>query len=144
MFSCCCGRLGRTWRPVCDCFTGFNATSNLSQCSATCLRDSVNPADSYYNAARKIYNHVRMLYPKAQIWFTGHSLGGGILTTTHTNTSFLASCHLVVFFVIFFLFYYFHYCLPCSVGVFDGHHSGCTCYWIRSTRRQIVRGTTWF
>lgn len=81
MFSCCCARIDATWKPICDCFKSSLAVESgmgKQQCSQSCLQKAINFKDSYYNAARKIYNEIRNLYPHSQIWFTGHSLGGGL------------------------------------------------------------------
>lgn len=78
MFSCCCARVDVSWRTVCGCYAGYNSEAQTSQCSASCLKDTMPTEDSYYNVARKIYKQVRGLYPNSQIWFTGHSLGGAL------------------------------------------------------------------
>ncbi|KAI0226348.1 putative lipase atg15 [Massospora cicadina] len=74
MFSCCCARVDSTWHKVCDCYQrGYN-------CSQTCL-DKVfqgNSPDVYYAAAHNILSAVQDAHPEAQLWLTGHSLGGGL------------------------------------------------------------------
>ncbi|KAJ3302856.1 putative lipase atg15 [Blyttiomyces sp. JEL0837] len=73
MFSCCCGKAGWSWTPICDCAT----TSN--QCAMSCMHERAQFADSYYNLANTIYTAVEAWYPKAAtIWLTGHSLGGAL------------------------------------------------------------------
>ncbi|KAG0317382.1 putative lipase atg15 [Dissophora globulifera] len=72
LFSCCCAKVDRTWRGVCDCNTGGY------QCDQTCLENSVNSDDAYYNHAMTILWTVQDMYPDANIWLTGHSLGGGL------------------------------------------------------------------
>ncbi|KAF9415674.1 putative lipase atg15 [Podila epigama] len=72
LFSCCCAKVDRTWRGVCDCNRGGY------RCDQTCIENSVNSEDVYYNTAMKILWTVQDMYPGAKIWLTGHSLGGGL------------------------------------------------------------------
>ncbi|KAI9219356.1 Alpha/Beta hydrolase protein [Blastocladiella britannica] len=72
MFSCCCAHVDRTWRGVCDCYKG------AATCDSMCLRNATSYENSYYDAGKDLYNAISLLYPQAQIWFTGHSLGGGL------------------------------------------------------------------
>lgn len=80
MFSCCCARVDRTWKTVCDCFVGKTGFFNGSQeCNAQCLKDSVRAdKNSYYYQAFSIVQLAIAQFPTAQVWFTGHSLGGAI------------------------------------------------------------------
>ncbi|ORZ41579.1 Alpha/Beta hydrolase protein [Catenaria anguillulae PL171] len=79
MFSCCCAHVDRTWFPVCDCFRGNG------QCSWDCLRNATDYEASYFTAGQDLYKAISLLYPRASLWFTGHSLGGGVsaLLATH-------------------------------------------------------------
>ncbi|KNE58311.1 hypothetical protein AMAG_05119 [Allomyces macrogynus ATCC 38327] len=81
MFSCCCGRVDRSWWPVCGCYV------KSGTCNAACLRDAATSYDSsYYEAGKDLYQVVTALYPRARVWFTGHSLGGalaGLLAATY-------------------------------------------------------------
>jgi lipase ATG15 len=82
MFSCCCGRVDRTWFPICDCYRG-NSYPSTKRCSSSCLQDTCRDwDDAYYRMAEEIYLHVRSLYPKASIWLVGHSLGGVLASVT--------------------------------------------------------------
>ena len=45
MFSCCCGKAGWTWTPICDCANSKN------QCLMSCMHARSQFADSYYNLA---------------------------------------------------------------------------------------------
>ncbi|KAG0195663.1 putative lipase atg15 [Mortierella sp. GBA30] len=76
MFSCCCGKVDRTWWAVCGCYMGG------SQCSQQCLVDDLvkdrDEEESYHGIGLKVIEVVRDLYPNADIWLTGHSLGGGV------------------------------------------------------------------
>ncbi|KAF9103449.1 putative lipase atg15 [Mortierella sp. GBA35] len=72
LFSCCCAKVDRTWRGVCDCNTGGY------RCDQTCIENSVNSDDAYYNIAMTILWAVQDMYPDSKVWLTGHSLGGGL------------------------------------------------------------------
>ncbi|KAE9979202.1 hypothetical protein EG328_001038 [Venturia inaequalis] len=70
-FSCCCGQGGQlTWHQVCDCQT------SAYKCNSTCVTEALKNKNRYYYAAQEIYRNVTLLYPKADIWLVGHSLGG--------------------------------------------------------------------
>ncbi|KAF2687125.1 alpha/beta-hydrolase [Lentithecium fluviatile CBS 122367] len=72
-FSCCCGQGGQyLWRQVCDCQT------SVYTCNSTCLVDALRAKNRYYYAARDLYHNVTELYPNAEIWMAGHSLGGAV------------------------------------------------------------------
>ncbi|KAI8578372.1 hypothetical protein K450DRAFT_176505 [Umbelopsis ramanniana AG] len=73
LFSCCCAHPFPAWQRVCDCFTG-----QRNECNKDCLRDSVLDKNLYYRTAMDVYYDVIESYPDSTIWFTGHSLGGGI------------------------------------------------------------------
>ncbi|GJJ70822.1 lipase ATG15 [Entomortierella parvispora] len=72
LFSCCCAKVDRTWRGVCNCNTGGY------KCDQKCIEDSVNSDDVYYNIAMGILWTVQDMYPETNVWLTGHSLGGGL------------------------------------------------------------------
>ena len=72
-FSCCCGQGGQyLWREVCDCQT------SVYTCNSTCLVGALREKNRYYYAARELYHNVTDLYPDAEIWMAGHSLGGAV------------------------------------------------------------------
>ncbi|KAF2268055.1 alpha/beta-hydrolase [Lojkania enalia] len=72
-FSCCCGQGGQyLWRQVCDCQT------SAYTCNSTCLVSALRDKNRYYYAARDLYHNVTDLYPNADVWLTGHSLGGAV------------------------------------------------------------------
>lgn len=73
LFSCCCARISYMWNTVCDCYTGESYT-----CSQTCLEEQLVEEDRYYRAILDIYRNVTSMYPGANIWTTGHSLGGAL------------------------------------------------------------------
>jgi len=74
LFSCCCARVNFTWKwsEVCDCFKGG------SQCRQDCVEDALIERSLFYNIGTNLYNNVTYLYPDANIWITGHSLGGAL------------------------------------------------------------------
>lgn len=77
MFSCCCARVDISWTPVCGCYAG--STGGRSICDGRCLEDTFRTdEDSYYREALAVTTLVIAKYPRAQVWFTGHSLGGAI------------------------------------------------------------------
>ena len=72
-FSCCCGQGGQyLWRQVCDCQT------SAYTCNSTCLTTALKDKNRYYWAALDLYRNVTELYPDADIWVAGHSLGGAV------------------------------------------------------------------
>lgn len=87
-FSCCCGQQGSSlYRQVCDCAAGTYT------CNLTCIKQSLKKENRYYSAARHLYNNVTALYPDAEIWMSGHSLGGSVsamvgLTYGHPTLTF--------------------------------------------------------
>ncbi|KAG0201849.1 putative lipase atg15 [Mortierella sp. NVP41] len=76
MFSCCCGKVDRTWWGVCGCYMGG------SDCNQQCLVDDakkdLDESESYYSIGLKVVEAAKKLYPDASIWLTGHSLGGSV------------------------------------------------------------------
>lgn len=72
-FSCCCARLGYWWKTVCDCYSGTAYT-----CNNTCLSSALREENKYYRAALNLYYNVTQLYPNAEVWMSGHSLGGAL------------------------------------------------------------------
>jgi lipase ATG15 len=72
-FSCCCAQGGQYfWRQVCDCYT------TTYTCNQTCLVKALKNENRYYRAAIELYTNVTEIYPDANIWLTGHSLGGAV------------------------------------------------------------------
>lgn len=72
LFSCCCARVGYMWTPVCDCYRSSYT------CDQRCLEKELYRKDKYYQAALDIFRNVTNMYPRANIWATGHSLGGSL------------------------------------------------------------------
>jgi lipase ATG15 len=72
-FSCCCGQGGHyLWRQVCDCF------ATTYTCNQTCLVRALRNEHRYYRAAIELFTNVTELYPHANVWLAGHSLGGAV------------------------------------------------------------------
>ncbi|KAH7924667.1 alpha/beta-hydrolase [Leucogyrophana mollusca] len=72
LFSCCCARVGPTWSSVCDCHSGGY------KCDQTCLERSLVEESLFYSIGTNLYNNVTYMYPDANIWIVGHSLGGAL------------------------------------------------------------------
>jgi len=72
LFSCCCARVGPTWSTVCGCYDGGY------RCDSQCLQDSLVDEGLFYPLGLNLYDNVTYMYPHANIWLTGHSLGGGL------------------------------------------------------------------
>ncbi|KAK9249209.1 Alpha/Beta hydrolase protein [Lipomyces tetrasporus] len=72
LFSCCCARISYLWSTVCDCY------EKAYTCSQSCLEGALYAEDKYYRATLDIYRNTSSLYPSANIWVTGHSLGGAM------------------------------------------------------------------
>ncbi|KAJ7778596.1 Alpha/Beta hydrolase protein [Mycena maculata] len=72
LFSCCCARVGPTWYTVCDCFAGGD------KCDQNCVENALIDDSLFYPIGTNLYNDVAYMYPDANIWLTGHSLGGSL------------------------------------------------------------------
>ncbi|SCZ98891.1 BZ3500_MvSof-1268-A1-R1_Chr3-1g05688 [Microbotryum saponariae] len=72
LFSCCCARVDWSWSTVCDCYNGTYT------CKQDCLEHAVMTKSAYYPVATDLFNNISAIYPHAQIWLTGHSLGGSL------------------------------------------------------------------
>lgn len=81
MFSCCCAAIDFTWTPVCSCYNSSN------KCFHDCVSNFVTlQNESYFKIAQKIYETIRISYPQATIWITGHSLGGALASLIAINS----------------------------------------------------------
>ncbi|KZT11184.1 alpha/beta-hydrolase [Laetiporus sulphureus 93-53] len=72
LFSCCCARVGPTWSPVCDCYEGGH------KCDQGCLEKNIAEDSLFYSVGTNLYYNVTYMYPNANIWLVGHSLGGSL------------------------------------------------------------------
>ena len=69
--GCCCGQGGSyLLRQVCDCQTSTYA------CNDTCVTKALRAPNRYYHSALELYGNITEMYPDANVWMTGHSLGG--------------------------------------------------------------------
>ncbi|KAG1147436.1 hypothetical protein G6F37_011093 [Rhizopus arrhizus] len=74
LFSCCCAKVDRTWKGICQC----KDDQQPYQCDSLCLEKSLLSSELYYDYASRIYLDVSEKYPNATVWLTGHSLGGAV------------------------------------------------------------------
>ncbi|KAK9461778.1 Alpha/Beta hydrolase protein [Lipomyces oligophaga] len=72
LFSCCCARISYMWKTVCDCY------DSTYTCKQDCVEDALYSEDRYYRGLLDIYRNTTSLYPGANIWLAGHSLGGSM------------------------------------------------------------------
>lgn len=88
LFSCCCARIDWTWTTVCDCYRGG------WKCDQDCLEDALVEESLFYPIGtvrpvllyfvlllmlfQNLYNNITYMYPNANIWLIGHSLGGAL------------------------------------------------------------------
>ena len=72
-FSCCCGEGGHyLWLKVCTCMT------STYTCNENCVVSALRDKSRYYSHAIELYGNITELYPNANVWLTGHSLGGAV------------------------------------------------------------------
>ncbi|KAF8888293.1 hypothetical protein BD779DRAFT_1524577 [Infundibulicybe gibba] len=64
--------VGPTWPGVCPCNTGGY------HCDQSCVESSLQDEDGFYQVGTNLYNNVTYMYPNANIWIVGHSLGGAL------------------------------------------------------------------
>jgi lipase ATG15 len=74
LFSCCCGQGSFLSHQVCSC-AAFGLITGVT-CNSSCVGQCLKSEERYYPAAQHVYSNVTKLYPDAEIWVTGHSLGG--------------------------------------------------------------------
>ncbi|KAF8900342.1 Alpha/Beta hydrolase protein [Mucidula mucida] len=72
LFSCCCARVGPTWSTVCGCYDG------RSRCKQDCVETALEEESLFYPIGTNLYNNISYMYPEANIWMIGHSLGGSL------------------------------------------------------------------
>lgn len=53
---------------MCDCYAGGY------KCEQTCLEKALVEESAYATVGTNLYNNVTYMYPKANIWLTGHSV----------------------------------------------------------------------
>ncbi|KAI0333517.1 alpha/beta-hydrolase [Cubamyces sp. BRFM 1775] len=86
LFSCCCARVDFTWifHTVCKCYAG------RWRCDNTCLTDALVQDSLFYNVGVNLINNLTALYPHANVWLVGHSLGGALASLLGTTFGFPA------------------------------------------------------
>ncbi|KAH0833006.1 alpha/beta-hydrolase [Lanmaoa asiatica] len=72
LFSCCCAKIDWTWTTVCGCHRGG------WKCDQTCLAQALAEESLFYPIGTNLYNNITYMYPTANIWIIGHSLGGAL------------------------------------------------------------------
>ncbi|KAF8236256.1 alpha/beta-hydrolase [Tricholoma matsutake] len=74
LFSCCCARVDFSWtfRTVCDCY------SHNWRCDNTCLTKALTQDSLFYSVGVKLVDDLLHIYPFANVWLVGHSLGGAL------------------------------------------------------------------
>ncbi|KAI0303568.1 alpha/beta-hydrolase [Multifurca ochricompacta] len=72
LFSCCCARVTRGWTPVCGCYRGD------WKCNQECVETALIDESLFYPTGVNLYNNITSMYPSANIWVIGHSLGGAL------------------------------------------------------------------
>ncbi|KAE9399288.1 alpha/beta-hydrolase [Gymnopus androsaceus JB14] len=74
LFSCCCARVDLSWvfNQVCDCY------AHNWRCDNKCLSDALIEDSLFYTVGVNLVNDLLMLYPTANLWLVGHSLGGAL------------------------------------------------------------------
>jgi len=72
LFSCCCARVDWTWTTVCDCYRGG------WKCDLNCVQEALVEESLFYPIGTNLYNNLTYMYPNANIWVIGHSLGGAL------------------------------------------------------------------
>ncbi|KAG8217572.1 alpha beta-hydrolase [Butyriboletus roseoflavus] len=77
LFSCCCARVDFSWvfSTVCDCYDWFGLHR---RCDDPCLSAALIEDSLFYSAGVRLVNDLRFLFPHADIWLVGHSLGGSL------------------------------------------------------------------
>ncbi|KAH9484457.1 Putative lipase ATG15 [Psilocybe cubensis] len=74
LFSCCCARVDISWvfSTVCDCY------AKNFRCDNQCLTDALIQDSLFYSIGVKLIDDLLKIYPGANVWLVGHSLGGSL------------------------------------------------------------------
>ncbi|KZT26544.1 alpha/beta-hydrolase [Neolentinus lepideus HHB14362 ss-1] len=86
LFSCCCARVDISWvfSTVCGCYRcGW-------KCDSSCLSDAIAQDSLFYSVGVDLINNLTSMYPDADIWLVGHSLGGALASLLGTTFGFPA------------------------------------------------------
>lgn len=89
LFSCCCARVDFSWvfSTVCDCYS-WSALHR--RCDNTCLSTALIEDSLFYSTGVKLVKDLIFLYPSADIWLVGHSLGGSLASLLGSTFGFPA------------------------------------------------------
>ncbi|KAJ7271937.1 alpha/beta-hydrolase [Mycena haematopus] len=81
LFSCCCARVDFSWifNKVCDCYR------HSWSCDNTCLSKALIEDSLFYSVGMGLVNDLFFLYPTANVWLVGHSLGGSLAALLGTT-----------------------------------------------------------
>ncbi|KAK0473742.1 Alpha/Beta hydrolase protein [Armillaria novae-zelandiae] len=79
LFSCCCARVGPTWSTVCGCYQGGY------KCGLNCVQETLVEESLFYPIGTNLYSNISYMYPEADIWLIGHSLGGALASLLGTT-----------------------------------------------------------
>ncbi|KAH7926631.1 alpha/beta-hydrolase [Leucogyrophana mollusca] len=77
LFSCCCARVDFSWvfSTVCDCYSW---SALHWRCDDICLSEALIQDSLFYTTGVNLVRDLIYLYPSANIWLVGHSLGGSL------------------------------------------------------------------
>jgi len=86
LFSCCCARVDFSWAfsTVCDCYSGHWT------CDNHCLTKALIEDSLFYSVGMNLVKNLTLLYPSANVWLVGHSLGGALASLLGTTFGFPA------------------------------------------------------
>ncbi|KAI0031841.1 alpha/beta-hydrolase [Vararia minispora EC-137] len=81
LFSCCCARVDFSWvfHQVCNCY------AHSWRCDSTCLSEALIEESLFYTVGIDLIANLTELYPDANIWLVGHSLGGALASLLGTT-----------------------------------------------------------
>jgi len=81
LFSCCCAFVDFTWvfSTVCHCCAG------LWRCDNTCLSLALIKDSLFYTVGVNLVTNVTVMFPFANIYLVGHSLGGALASLLGTT-----------------------------------------------------------
>ena len=68
--GCCCGQGSMLAKKACNCMT------STYTCNENCICKEMHQRSRYYQASIDLYGNISEQYPNADVWLTGHSLGG--------------------------------------------------------------------
>ncbi|KAI0320128.1 alpha/beta-hydrolase [Amylostereum chailletii] len=81
LFSCCCARVDFSWvfSTVCDCY------ARHWRCDNACLSNALIADSLFYSVGIDLIKNLTSLYPHANLWLVGHSLGGALSSLLGTT-----------------------------------------------------------